>query len=202
MNKIFVGLIFFLVKLNLNLFGIPIVIFPDFVAFIFIYFGILELSRTTPVFSKALKPASFLIFYNLITSILYMIPSMLSNYRFITLFQLVSELMLVYIFYIVIVGLKEYQSKVSMPIETSALEKRWRLIAIFAVASPLFSSHYYDPSLFSRLITDNIDEFTYMALCIVIASFVFSVIEWFVLVYFAAELNRVRATYNTSRLAR
>ena len=99
-------------------------------------------------------------------------------------------------------GLKEYQSKVSMPIETSALEKRWRLIAIFAVASPLFSSHYYDPSLFSRLINDNIDKFTYMALCIVIASFVFSVIEWFVLVYFAAELNRVRATYNTSRLAR
>lgn len=202
MNKIFVGLIFFLVKLNLNLFGIPIVIFPDFVAFIFIYFGILELSRTTSVFSKALKPASFLIFYNLITSILYMIPSMLSNYRFITLFQLVSELMLVYIFYIVIVGLKEYQNKVSMPIEISALEKRWRLIAVFAVASPLFSSHYYDPSLFSRLLNDSIDEFTYMALCIVIASFVFSVIEWLVLVYFAAELNRVRATYNASRLAR
>lgn len=200
MNKIFIGLIFFLVKLNLNLFGIPIVIFPDFVAFIFIYFGILELSRTTLIFSKALKPASFLIFYNLITSVLYLIPSMLSNYRFLTLFQLVSELMMVYIFYIVILGLKEYQAKVSMRIETSELEKRWRLIAIFAVAAPL--SHYYDPSLLSRLMNDYIDEFTYMALCIVIASFIFSVINWFVLVYFAAEFNRVRATYNASRFAR
>lgn len=202
MNKIFAGLIFLLVKLNLNLFGIPIEIFPDFVAFIFIYFGILELSRTTLIFSKALKPASFLIFYNLITSVLYLIPSTLSNYRFLTLFQLVSELMMVYIFYIVILGLKEYQAKVSMRIETSELEKRWKLISIFSVAAPLFSSHYYDPSLLSRLMNDYIDEFTYMALCIVIASFIFSVINWFVLVYFAAEFNRVRATYNASRFAR
>lgn len=199
MNKIFIGLIFSLVKVNLNLFGVPIVIFPDFIVFIFMYFGILEISRTTPVFSKALKPASFLIFYNLIIAVLKLIPNMLTNYRFLTFFHVLSELMMVYIFYIVILGLKEYQRKTAVPIETSALEKRWRLTAVLAVASPLFSFNYNDPSLFYNLMGNRIDEFTCMSLSIAVASFIFTVIGWFVLAYFTAEFNRVRATYNASR---
>ena len=93
MNKIFAGLIFLLIKINLNLFGIPITIFPDFVAYIFIYFGLLELSVVTPIFKKSLKPAICLIFYNIVVGLLNLVPQVTYNgFSFSGAFKLVSGL--------------------------------------------------------------------------------------------------------------
>lgn len=204
MNKIFAGLIFLLVKINLNLFGIPITIFPDFVAYIFIYFGLLELSVVTPMFKKSLKPAICLIFYNIVVGLLNLVPQVTYNgFSFSGAFKLVSGLATAYIFYIIILGLREYQKKANVQIETSVLKKRWAAFTVTAIVSPFFKAlTYYDASVLNQLRDEQLRDVTYASVGFIAIAFIYGIICWIVLACFAAEFNKVRAVYNESRFAR
>ena len=204
MNKILAGLIFLLVKINLNLFGIPITIFPDFVAYIFIYFGLLELSVVTPMFKKSLKPAICLIFYNLVEGVIKLLPSTIYNgFSFSGAFKLVSGLTTAYIFYIIILGLREYQKKANVHIETSVLKRRWTAFTVTAIVSPFFRTlTYNDALLLNHLTSEHLRDVTYASVGFIAIAFIYGVICWIVLACFTAEFNKVRAVYNESRFAR
>lgn len=204
MNKIFAGLIFLLVKLNLLLFGIPIVIFPDFVAYIFIYFGLLELSVTEPLFKKSLKPSFYLIIYNLFVLILNLVPQITYNgFAFAGILKLISGLATAYIFYIIILGLQEYGKKASVTIETKGLKKRWTVYSVTVMASPFFRIlTYNDFGILSNFWNGYFREEAYASLGYIAIAVIYGIICWFVLAYFTAEFNRVRVSYNASRFAR
>lgn len=203
MNKIFVGLIMLLVKINLNLVGIPITIFPDFVAYIFVYFGLSELSMVTPMFRKSLKPSLFLIFYSLASDLIMLVPSVTYNGFALTgICKLIFSLTMVYVLYIAILGLRDYQRKNNAEIDTRELKRRWSGVVVTTAASPLFRTlTNNDASILYNFKYGYADASLYYAsLVYIIIAIAFGIVSWCVLVYFTAEFNRVRAAYNMSRI--
>lgn len=203
MNKIFTGLIMLLVKIDLNLVGVPITIFPDFVAYIFIYFGLSELSAVAPMFRKSLKPALFLIFYSLAWDLIMLVPQVTYNgFALTEICKLVSGLTMVYVLYIVIVGLREYQRKNNAEIDTRELKRRWRGVVIMSLASPLFRTlTNNDAFILYNFKYGYVDASLYYAsLVYIVIAAVFGIVYWCVMVYFTAEFNRVREAYNMSRI--
>ena len=100
-------------------------------------------------------------------------------------------------------GLREYQKKANVHIETSVLKKRWAAFTVTAIVSPFFRTlTYNDALLLNQLTSEHLRDVTYASVGFIAIAFIYGVICWIVLACFTAEFNKVRAVYNESRFAR
>lgn len=126
MRNVFIGFIFILLDLNLNLDQLSLELLPDFVGYIILADGLLELANESSFFLKA-RPYS--IGMAIYTGIIFVLELLGLSYNFSELdfiLGIVSMVVLFYISYCVVHGVKEMESSHGVFLNGEKLENLWK----------------------------------------------------------------------------
>ncbi len=129
MSKIFIGLIFILFDFRLFLFILNFNIFPDFIGYIILLLGILELKKRSKHYKNIIPITIFMIFISSIISIInfLMIKLNLVAYEFI---NIITTGIFMYLSYEIILGIKDMEKADDNNYKATNLYKIWQVLLI------------------------------------------------------------------------
>jgi hypothetical protein len=139
MKNIFTGFILIFLDFNLNLGNSQIGLIPDFVGYIIMISGLVEMGRESELFIKVKPYASGMAIY---TGILYLldllgISSSLGVLSYVL--ALTSIAVSLYISYNIVMGVIDIERKYNTLFNGSRLKSTWNLLAIFNVLTFVLS---------------------------------------------------------------
>ncbi|SHI18015.1 hypothetical protein SAMN02745823_03082 [Sporobacter termitidis DSM 10068] len=138
MKKIFIGFLLIFLDFSLNLGNSRIGLIPDFIGYIVMINGLLEMAEESPLFIKVKPFATFMAVY---TGIVYFIdlvgisasPGFLS-----IVLGIVSAVISLYISYNIIMGVKDMEEIYNTPLNGSSLKSTWTILAVFNILNFVF----------------------------------------------------------------
>lgn len=138
MKNIFTGFLLIFLDFNLNLGNSQIGLIPDFVGYIVMINGLVEMAKESSLFMEVKPYASGMAVY---TGILYLIDltgisASLGALSYIL--AIVSTLISLYISYNIVMGVKEVEGKYNVFLNGDSLKYTWKLLAVFNVVTFVF----------------------------------------------------------------
>lgn len=137
MGQIFAGLLFVLVNFNITTGESSFDLFPNFIGYIFILAGLLQIQHQSEQFKKAVMPSGFMIFYSAIIFFIDL-AGFFSNESFLSMLAgLFSLAFCLWITYLIVFGIIDMEKKSGINLESDTLYLRWRILFRVQCASTL-----------------------------------------------------------------
>jgi len=136
MSKIFIGMVFILFDFRLFLFILNFNLFPDFIGYIILLLGILELKKCSKHYKKIIPITIFMIIISSIISIInfFMINLNPVVYEFI---NIITTGIFMYLSYEIILGIKDMEKTDDNNYKAANLYKIWQVLFIVLYAGYL-----------------------------------------------------------------
>ncbi len=133
MKNIFIGFIFIFLNLNLNLGNSQIGLIPDFVGYIVMINGLVEMAGESTLFMKVKPYVTGMAVY---TGVLYLfdlvgVSVSLGSLSYVLAFT--STAVSLYISYHIVMGVIDMEGKYNTPLNGDSLKSTWTLLAVFDV---------------------------------------------------------------------
>ncbi len=134
MQNIFIGFILIFLDFNLNLGNSQIGLIPDFIGYIVMIKGLLEMAQESQLFMKVAPFAKGMAIY---TGILYLmdlfgVSSSLGALAYIL--GIASTIISLYISYYIVMGIKETEERHSAFLNGDSLKSMWTILAVLSIA--------------------------------------------------------------------
>lgn len=134
MRNIFIGFILIFLDFNLNLGNSQIGLIPDFIGYIVMIKGLLEMAQESQLFMKVVPFAKGMAIY---TGILYLmdlfgVSSSLGALAYIL--AIASTIISLYISYYIVMGIKETEEKHNAFLNGDSLKSMWTILAVLDIA--------------------------------------------------------------------
>lgn len=133
MKKIFIGFLLIFLDFDLNLGASKIGLIPDFIGYIVMINGLLEMAEESPMFIKVKPFASFMAVY---TGILYFadLTGLSASLGFLSVISgIAAAIISLYISYNIIMGVKDMEEKYNVPLNGNSLKSAWGILAVFNI---------------------------------------------------------------------
>ncbi len=135
MSNLFIGMLLLFLNFNLNIGNISIGLIPDFLGYIFIVKGVVELSNESQLFVKVKPYASGMIYYSGALYIFNLLGLGASLGFIWYILQLISVLMCLYITYFCVKGIKDMEELNGYDLHGETLYKSWIFLAVLSIIS-------------------------------------------------------------------
>jgi len=138
MDKIFLGLLFVLLDVNINIGASSIEILPDFVGYILLIKGLAEVMEYSEEFKDAQNLSKGMVFYSAIVFVLDII-AVLKHPVFTIILALISTAGSLVAARSIIKGMQRIEICQMKNLMTDVLMKYWQYLALFSVAGVILS---------------------------------------------------------------
>jgi len=136
MNKIFAGMMFIFINFHINIGAARVGLIPDFIGYIFMMQGLIQLQGFSPRFAKIKPFVLIMIIYSVITYVLDLIGVLYSvGPLFGGILGGVYMGVSLYISYNIVMAVKEIEKAEGNDLNSENLFRAWRLLAVFLVLS-------------------------------------------------------------------
>lgn len=134
MKNIFIGLLFVFLDFNLNLNTVKIELIPDFVGYIIMAKGLVELFEESDRFIKIKPYVTGMAVYTGIVFFMDLLGITVSLGDFVGLILgILSTAISLYISYNIVMGIKDMETASGVELNSFSLYKCWRLLAVFTL---------------------------------------------------------------------
>lgn len=133
MKNIFIGFLLIFLNFDLNIGSSKIGLIPNFIGYMVMINGLLEMAEESPLFIKVKPLATFMAVY---TGILYaadLVGISVSLGPLSILFGIVSTVISLYLSYNIVMGVKEVEEKYNTPLNGDSLKSTWTFLAVFNI---------------------------------------------------------------------
>lgn len=146
MHNIFIGLLLVFFDFSLNLGSMHIGLIPDFIGYIYIRKGIMELTEHSEWFSKINNITLGMAIYSGVIYCLDLlgISTSMNNAVITFILGIVSTVVMLYITYGIVMGIKDMETGLGCDLNSSGLIMTWK---IYAVCSVIIFFFYFIPGL-------------------------------------------------------
>lgn len=141
MNKIFVGLFFVFIDVNISLGNAAISLIPDFIGYLLIYFGLKQMEKESYWFGRTKSLAVVLFIYSafgFFSDLTGLIPTVVSGRAAVILLGYLSTIAGLYIAWSIIRGIKDMEEEKEHNFFGRRSMASWKMIALFQLISPIF----------------------------------------------------------------
>lgn len=135
MTKIFIGFIFIFLDFNLNLDSAQIGLIPDFIGYIVMGNGLIEMAGESPFFGKVKPYATGMAIYTGILYFMDLVGISVSLGALSFLLAVASVILSLYISYHIVLGVKEMEDHYGTFLNGSSLKSTWTLLAVCSAAT-------------------------------------------------------------------
>ncbi len=135
MDKIFIGFILIFLDFNFTIGNVRIDILPDFVGYIVMIYGLIEMTSKSPRFMETKPYAIGMAVY---TGILFFIDIFFSSTSLGVLtyiFAFASTCIYIFISYKIVMGVIDMEEKYNVNLNGNSLKSRWTAFAVFNILS-------------------------------------------------------------------
>lgn len=133
MSNIFIGFLLVFLDVTINAGRSTIGLIPDFLGYILMAKGLVEMAEESPLFMKVKPFATFMIVY---TGILYfcdLLGISISLGIFSYLLGIVSTVISLYISYNIVMGVRDMEENYNAVLNGDSLKSTWTTLAVFSV---------------------------------------------------------------------
>ncbi len=141
MSNIFIGFIFIFFNFTLNLGGAKIGLIPDFIGYIMISRGLLELNQESPMFMKVKPYATGMAVYTGVLYALDLLGITALGGGLGILLGIIALIISLYITYMIIMGILEMEKVYNTNLNGNTLKGIWTLRAVFSVL--IYTSFFF-----------------------------------------------------------
>jgi hypothetical protein len=134
-KKIFIGLLLVFLDFNLNLGNAQIGLIPDFIGYIVMGNGLIEMAAESQEFSKVRAHAAAMAGYTGILYVLDLTGISVSLGYLAYLLAIASTLVSLYISWHVVAGVREMEEKYGAFLNGDSLKSAWTILAVFSIAA-------------------------------------------------------------------
>lgn len=131
MRNILIGFIFIFLDFNLDLGNSRIGLIPDFVGYIALINGLVEMSKESPLFMKVKSYASGMAVFSGILYVMDLLGISVSLGGLSYVLAIISTVISLYISYNIVMGVIDMESKNSKNFNGDSLKSAWTIIAVF-----------------------------------------------------------------------
>jgi hypothetical protein len=135
MKKIMIGLIMVFLDFNLTLNNNVIGLIPDFIGYIIMVKGLIEMTEESPLFPKVRPYATGMAVYTGILYALDLFGVIVSLSFFTFLLGVISVTVSLYISYTIVMGVRDMEDRHGTDLNGEQLKSRWMIAAVFSIAS-------------------------------------------------------------------
>jgi hypothetical protein len=135
MKNIFIGLILVFLDFNITLGNSKIGLIPDFIGYIVMITGLVEMSWESPMFAKVKPYVTGMAVYSGIIYILDLFGASVSLGAFTYILAIISTTISLYISYNIVMGVIDMEGKYTTDLNGDNLKSNWKLLVIFDVLS-------------------------------------------------------------------
>ncbi len=133
MKKIFTGFILIFLDFNLNIGNAQIGLIPDFIGYIVMINGLVQMGDESPLFMKVKPLASGMAVYTGILYFLDLVGISVSLGAVYYILAIASVVISLYISYNIVMGVIEMEEKYNRPLNGSKLKSTWTILAVFNI---------------------------------------------------------------------
>ena len=133
MKNIFIGFIFIFLNFNLTLGSSKIGLFPDFVGYIVMIGGLVEMAEKSSIFMKVKPYVTGMAIYTGILYLLDLFGISVSLGALTYVLAITSMAVSLYISYNIVMGVIDIEEKYNMILNGRKLKSTWTLLAVFNV---------------------------------------------------------------------
>ena len=136
MRTIFIGFLFILLDFNLNLGSSSIELIPDFIGYIYVLKGLMELSEHSEWFTR-LKPfANGMAIFSGIIFVMDLLGISVAMGTIVTMpLAIVSTIISLYITYGIVMGIKDMEAANEWDLNSDSLYSTWKVLVICTIVS-------------------------------------------------------------------
>lgn len=141
MNKIFIGLFFVFIDVNVSLGGSAISLIPDFIGYLLIYSGLKQMQKESYWFGRTKSLTIVLFIYSafgFFSDLTGLIPTVVSGRAAVILLGYLSTVAGLYIAWSIIKGIKDMEQEKEHNFFGRRSMASWKMIALFQLISPIF----------------------------------------------------------------
>lgn len=141
MNKIFIGLFFVFIDVNITLGNSAISMIPDFIGYILIYFGLKQMEEESYWFGRTKSLVIVMFIYStfgFFSDLTGLIPTVVSGKIAVVLIGYLSTIAGLYIAWSIIKGIQDMETEKEHNFFGRRSMASWKMIALFQLISPLF----------------------------------------------------------------
>lgn len=131
MKNIFIGFLLIFLDFNLNLGNSQIGLIPDFIGYIVMINGLMEMSGESPLFLKVKPYATGMAVYTGILYLMDLLAISASLGALSVILGIASTIISLYISYNIVMGVKEIEEKYHTLFNGDSLKSSWTLLAVF-----------------------------------------------------------------------
>ena len=132
MSKIFAGMIFIFINFHINVGSVRVGLIPNFIGYIFILLGLMQLEGFSPRFTKVKPLAAIMIMYSLVTYVLDLIGVSYSAGLLLGIILGVVYMgVSLYISYNIVTAVKEIEEAEAQNLNSESLFNAWILSVLF-----------------------------------------------------------------------
>lgn len=133
MRNIFIGFILVFLDFNLTLGNSKIGLIPDFIGYIVMINGLVELAEESPYFIKIKPYVTGMVIYSGILYVLDLLGAAASLGAFTYVLAILSTVISLYISYNIVMGVIEMERNYNTDLNGDSLKSAWNLLALFEV---------------------------------------------------------------------
>lgn len=141
MNKIFIGLFFVFIDVNVSLGSSAISLIPDFIGYLLIYSGLKQMQKESYWFGRTKSLTIVLFIYSafgFFSDLTGLIPTVVSGRAAVILLGYLSTVAGLYIAWSIIKGIKDMEQEKEHNFFGRRSMASWKMIALFQLISPIF----------------------------------------------------------------
>lgn len=138
MKKIFIGFLLIFLDFDLNLGNSKIGLIPDFIGYIVMINGLLEMEGESPLFIKVKSFATLMAVYTGILYFMDLVGISTASGSLSIILGITSTVISLYISWNIIMSVKDMEEKYNASLNGNSLKSTWTILAIFNILNFVF----------------------------------------------------------------